>query len=192
MKALILDGSEDDQSSLGRTGEFLVEELMKAGYEPFRARLRDLKIDSCKGCFDCWSKHPGLCNMKDDAVELTRRLAQSDLLALLTPVIFGGYGSTVKCALERVALPILLPFFEKGNGEIHHPLRYGTPIRLAAVGSLSRNDPNSEAIFRNILSRNARNFHSPAYAASFVYHGMTTEALRQRAKDTVAAIGVAS
>jgi multimeric flavodoxin WrbA len=174
MKALVLDGSENDASPLSLAGDQLMERLVKSGREPVRTRLRNLTLKACQGCFQCWDTHPGLCHFEDDGVGLTRCLAQSDALVLLTPVSFGGYSSAVKCAMERAALPNLLPFFKRIKGEIHHPLRYGKPIRLLAVGALRKEDAGSENIFRTILSRNAKNQQSPAFGAVFVYDGMTS------------------
>jgi multimeric flavodoxin WrbA len=130
--------------------------------------------------------------MKDDATVLTQCLAQSDLFVVLTPVTFGGCSSLVKQALERVVLPILLPYFDCVGGEIHHPLRYGTPIRLLAVGALPDKDPKSEEIFRAVFSRNAKNLHSPALGTTFVYDGMSAQEIEEDMKRLVLETGVGS
>jgi multimeric flavodoxin WrbA len=186
MKALVLDGSESDASPLSLAADKLVEWLIQTGREPIRARLRDLNIASCKGCFQCWNVRPGLCGIQDDAEALTQCLAQSDTLVIVTPVSFGGVSSVVKCALERVALPVLLPIFDRKGGETHHPTRYENGVRLLAVGAMTEKDVDSENVFRSILKRNAKNFQSADFAAAFVYDRMTPAEVEELVNDLAA------
>lgn len=145
--------------------------------------LRDLKIAPCKGCFHCWIHHPGICDQDDDSKVLTRRFVQSGLLAIITPVRFGGYGSRLKRVLERAVLPFVLPFLEKTGNETHHSLRYGRLIPLAALGGLPEADSEAETLFTEILGRNALNLHSPSHAAAFVYDHMSPDEMQIRVSE---------
>ncbi len=118
--------------------------------------LSDMAIRPCRGCFACWVRTPGRCIIRDDGDRVMADLANAEVVALLTPVTFGGYGYELKKAMDR-AIPILLPFMEVRGGEIHHPLRYGVRRRLLAVGVLPGPDPDAERVFRFLAGRNALN-----------------------------------
>jgi multimeric flavodoxin WrbA len=122
--------------------------------------LTRLEIKPCLGCFTCWLNTPGRCCHRDDMEQVVPRLAASDLQVLITPVSFGGYGYHLKKTLDR-SIPILLPFFEWIDDEMHHPLRYAYgKRRLAAVGVLAEADAESERIFHNLVRRNSINMHA--------------------------------
>lgn len=40
--------------------------------------LSKLQIANCVGCFGCWTKTPGKCVIRDDAVRVYPRIAESD------------------------------------------------------------------------------------------------------------------
>jgi len=131
--------------------------------------LTAMEIKPCLGCFGCWLKTPGRCIIKGDMDEIVARLAATDMQILITPVSFGGYGFHLKKALDR-CIPILLPFFEWINNEMHHPLRYEYgKRRFAVVGVLPEPDIENERIFHQLVRRNAINMH--AEPASIVLNG---------------------
>jgi hypothetical protein len=130
------------------------------GYEPSAFDLTGLDIKPCRGCFNCWLRTPGRCSTRDDQDLVIAHHARSELLVLITPVVFGGYGFHLKKSLDR-SIPILLPFFEKVKGELHHPMRYALETRrLAAVGVLPEPDPESERIFHEVVRRHSINLHA--------------------------------
>ena len=114
---------------------------------------------------------------------------QSDCLLYLTPVAFGGYSSALKKAVDRF-IPLVIPFFTQIQGETHHPPRYEHYPRMAAVGILEAPDEESERVFSTLVSRNAINFHSPAYAAGFVYTSQSAEEMRLAVRDVLKRAGV--
>jgi multimeric flavodoxin WrbA len=121
--------------------------------------LTALEIAPCRGCFDCWIKTPGLCFTRDAMDGVLRELARAEFAFWITPIAFGGYGYHLKKALDR-SIPILLPFFIKIGGEVHHPLRYDVKRRLAVLGTLPAPDPESERIFHGLVARNSINLHA--------------------------------
>ena len=157
----------------------MVECLKNSNYETKARTLSEEKIAPCLGCFDCWLKTPGQCIIKDDASSLPRDVIQSDLLVYLTPVTFGMYSSELKKALDRFACPILLPFFEKVNGEIHHKGRYQKYPKIIAIGTLENQDCESEKTFKTLVARNAINLHTKA-ASSIVYSTDKPEEIKQK------------
>ena len=161
MKAVILNGSNTDKNPLNNVEKIVSRELIKNNWEVKNFELRNKNIATCMGCFGCWIKTPGQCIIKDEGREITKTVARSDLLILLSPITFGGYSYHLKKMIDRL-LPNLLPFFTKINGEIHHKYRYEKSPKLLAIGNLPKHDEESEKIFKKLLSRNALNMHSPA------------------------------
>jgi len=74
------------------------------------------------------------------------------------------YSSELKKALDRVPCPVLLPFFAKIYGEIHHGKRYDKYPNLVAFGVLSNPDEESENTFATLVARNAINLHTTAFS----------------------------
>jgi multimeric flavodoxin WrbA len=161
MNVLILDGSPTDGRGAAsrKLREALLEEVQSHGWRTSIFDLDGMTIKPCRGCFACWVKHPGICAIKDDQEAILREMAASDLWVFLTPVTFGGYSSALKKALDR-AIPVLLPFFIKVNGEIHHPQRYQNSRRLVILGTQPEADEEAERIFHGLAHRNALNMAS--------------------------------
>ena len=170
MKALLLDGSRENEPDLNDIKNSFEKELKAKGWDVEAIELKNLDISPCIGDFKCWIKTPGICITDDIARDVTRKLVQSDLLVFLTPVTFGGYSSLLKNALDR-SLGIMLPYFTKIEGKTHHKKRYKNYPRLIALGTLPASNPKEEKIFKTLVSRNAINAHSPSYAAEVVVSG---------------------
>jgi hypothetical protein len=169
MKALILNGERKDESVLDFVYEKIVQALSSDYWLAETVLLRDKKISRCTGCFSCWTKTPGVCVIDDFGRELARMVVQSDLMIYLTPITFGGYSSELKKAVDRFTCPMLLPFFNKINGEVHHQPRYTPLPRLISVGVLPGPAVESERIFSKLVQRNAVNLHSPS-SHSLIYY----------------------
>jgi multimeric flavodoxin WrbA len=170
MRAVILNGAFADDETCTAVETELASALAALGWDVECLPLRDLTIAYCKGCFGCWVKTPGVCPTRDDAGSVTRAFVRSDLAVLVTPVVFGGYSSELKKALDRSA-GIVLPFFTRINGEVHHQRRYQRYPALLAIGVVDRADPVEERIFTTLVGRNAINFHAPAHQVAFVGRG---------------------
>ena len=97
-----------------------------------RFRLRDRTLCQCKGCFECWTKTPGRCGIRDGTDELVRALLASDLLVVASPTSMGMTTALSRRAMERM-IPILHPHFDVVDGEIHHRARYERYPRLALL-----------------------------------------------------------
>jgi multimeric flavodoxin WrbA len=167
MRALVLNGALAGDEGLGPIEEEVTSDLVASGWTVERVHLRDVFIAYCKGCFDCWVKTPGLCATRDGAGVVTRALACADLVALLSPITFGGYSSELKKAIDR-SIGIVSPFFARFDGEVHHQPRYTRHPALLAVGVSEDRDPEEAQIFARLVARNAINFHAPAHAVCLV------------------------
>jgi len=58
-------------------------------------------VTPCFGCLLCLTKHVGICVTRDRIAEIRNNANRYDMTIFLTPVIFGHFGSTVKCAIDR-------------------------------------------------------------------------------------------
>lgn len=167
LDALVLNGARLNDRKVDQANETLMLALQKVG-NVSTYRLRDVKIADCLGCFGCWVKTPGQCVIDDPAREIASKLAHSDLLVCVTPIVFGGYSYELKKVLDR-QIPTLLPFMEKYKGEVHHPQRYEKRHNVAAIGVLPQADPESEGIFKTLVYRNSLNWQAPKQATTIIY-----------------------
>jgi len=188
-KALILNGAGEEDGALELTQQALIEELERAGVTSVPRVLRDIEIRHCVGCFGCWVKTPGQCMIDDPARDLASEFARSDVVAMLTPVTFGGYSYQLKKALDRM-ICLISPFFQVIRGEVHHKARYDRYPGLLVVGALAGPDEESEEIFTTLVDRNAINLRSPSHAAGVVYDGEGRESIRNRVRGWLNQVGL--
>jgi multimeric flavodoxin WrbA len=179
MNALVLNGSKTEEEAMTTISDYLADFLRINGHEVEVLVLRNEKIASCLGCFGCWLKTPGECVIHDAGSDLPRKVIQSDLVFLLTPISFGMYSSELKKALDRFPCPVLLPFFKKIKGEIHHAPRYDKYPTLVAIGVLPNSDEESENTFTALVSRNGINLHTKAIS-TIIYSNDATDIIKQK------------
>lgn len=180
MKALVLDGALKDGTELDRVGDAVRRALEDAGAGVSTITLRRMKIRPCRGCFGCWVKTPGKCVIADEGQVVVMEVVAADLLVYLTPLTFGGYSSVLNQAIDRFACPILLPFFIRIDGEVHHALRYPGTHRLVALGLAEERDPEAEDIFFDLVKRNAVNHHIPSATAVVIPSALSSDELQSR------------
>ena len=189
MNVLVLNGSKTEKETVNTVSDYLVDILRVNGNEVNVMVLRNEKIAGCLGCFGCWLKTPGECVIHDAGSDLPKKVIQSDLVFLLTPVTFGMYSSELKKALDRFACPVLLPFFKKISGEIHHAPRYDKYPTLVAIGVLPNSDEESEITFTALVSRNGINLHTKSIS-TIVYSNDTPDIIKQKVIATLSKAGV--
>jgi multimeric flavodoxin WrbA len=179
-RTLVLNGALTGDETLGSVEEELFALLRDARTEIRSYSMRDISLAHCQGCFECWTRTPGLCKTDGDAGrEIAAAIVKSDLVVILTPVTFGGYSSEIKKAMDRV-ICLVLPFFRRVDGEVHHSRRYRKYPALAAIGVLGAPDEEEERIFRTLVQRNALNMDSPVTAVCLLPAGAPTEAVHDR------------
>lgn len=84
--------------------------------------ISKLNIANCLGCFSCWTRTPGKCIIRDDAISVYPLIAKSKNLIYVTKIKFGSYDTPMKVLLER-SLPIQKAFIRLYQGEAHHVQR---------------------------------------------------------------------
>lgn len=164
MNALILRGDRAGDRQLVAVHNALAAELKAQGYHTRSILLRDTRIAYCRGCFQCWVKTPGVCRTNDRAVDVAASFVDSDVVVLLTQITFGGYSSEMKKALDRM-IGVVMPFFTRVHGEVHHEKRYAHYPRIIAIGTLPTHCAEEEATFHALVVRNAINMYAPAHAS---------------------------
>jgi hypothetical protein len=189
MKTIVLDAAEGPDPQGARLRESLLAELEQAGCEVEVFHLGEEEIDSCRGCFGCWTKSPGLCTIDDAGRQIAKAVVCSDLAVFVTPVTFGGYSSLLKRVVDRL-IPVIAPLFlrieEEGEEE---PCHHCFP-RLLGLGILSREDEEAARLFQTLVRHNAENFHCRAHAAGVVMPGERGMEVRIRIRNLLQRVGV--
>jgi multimeric flavodoxin WrbA len=120
--------------------------------------LRDLGLKYCTGCFDCWTKTPGLCATDGASQEMDRLVINSDFTLWSTPLKMGFPSALLKMALDK-HLPLIHPYMVVDQGEAHHLKRYE---RYPRVGMLIEKESDSTdqdlELIQQLFSRTALNF----------------------------------
>ena len=124
------------------------------------------KIAPCEGCFGCWTRTPGRCVIRDDAVRIYPLIAASNCVVYVSRIRYGGYDSVMKRMLER-AIPVQQAFIRIHGGETHHVQRAVEPKRAVIVAYGAVDDAERD-LFRRLVARNARNMNFESYDIMFV------------------------
>ncbi len=159
MKVLVLNSFSID-SGVNSTLRRLISTLSEKGVDADELILRDMKYSPCRGCFNCWVKTPGLCVFRDDGDILCRKVLHSDFVLLASPVIMGYPSAMLKNALDRI-IPLIHPYLEDINGEVHHMKRYEKyPVLGLYLERSGETDEEDISIIKMIFERAAINLQS--------------------------------
>lgn len=139
--------------------------------------LSALKIANCIGCYGCWTKTPGKCVIRDDAVKVYPCIAKSDTLLYISKVKYGSYDTVMKTMLER-AIPVQQAFIRLLDGEAHHVQR-DVALKNATIIGYGSIDDKEKDIFRRLVARNARNMNFESYEVLFVSEEALEETVRK-------------
>lgn len=167
MRITIFDALPDP--SIGRTARNTVA---AAGHSVSLKRLVEQQFAPCRGCFECWVKHPGVCRASDGSNPLMAELVASDRILWITAPRFGAWDPLAKSALDK-QIGILSPFFGLFDGETHHLKRYRRypGMRVLALGERDRE-------FEALVARNALNMHSDAPSVAWISPSACETAIR--------------
>jgi len=158
MRAVVLDGHHEE----GHLKGILLDELIKQEWEVDSYHLADYEIQPCRSCGSCGVKTPGKCVLKDDMEPIFHSLAQCDVMVFVTPILFGGYSSHLKKAVDRM-MTMGLPLYRVEGDHLLHPTRYGEK-RIMGLGTYKHCDGEEAVNFQLLIERNALNMMSPAYS----------------------------
>ncbi len=164
MRALLLNGTIDTNPEIEKIHNIVINLLRQAQFHVNDILLKERNIAPCQGCFDCWVKTPGQCIIDDYGRKITEQLIRNELVVHLSPITFGGYSSELKKVIDR-SIPIVLPFFRKFEGEIHHEQRYKERPSLIVIGYQDSQNSKQEETFRELVYRNSLNMVPLIYKA---------------------------
>jgi multimeric flavodoxin WrbA len=157
MRAYILSDGEFSTNRLTMLDEIVSESLAKRGFEITRKSIAREELQFCRGCFDCWTKTPGECAMKDGIAEINRACMTSDVVVYLCPIVFGQFSANMKSAIDRW-LPNMLPFFQtRKDGSTMHPPRYESYPKQIMIGYAEHLSENDAQLFVDITQKHRNN-----------------------------------
>ena len=157
-RIIILNGNPDKPfEKLESVLNEFSNELKSSGANVAQIKLREKEISYCVGCWDCWWKTPGVCRHSDDMEEILKLVIHADLVVFASPVSQGFYSALLKKCQDRL-IPLVHPYIEIVNGELHHKKRYPQYPELAAI--IEANDASEEELktIQSIFKRLAINF----------------------------------
>ncbi|MFW9982469.1 MAG: flavodoxin family protein [Candidatus Thorarchaeota archaeon] len=148
MKILVFNGSP--RKSNGTTDvllEAFIEGARSSGADIEKHHIVDLKINGCRGCFNCWWITPGKCVQKDDMEKLLPSIAEADVMLLGTPIYGRNVTHYLQKLLERTFV-FSLPEMVNREGETQHPGRISRFPRLVLAATCGFPDTSNFDIVR--------------------------------------------
>lgn len=179
MKTTILNGNPNPGNTAfdGYLGNLKVD-MESRGHLVVVCTLRELEIKHCIGCFGCWVKTPGECFVKDDSATIRKEYINSDLVLFASPVIMGFTSALLKKVHEKF-LPLIHPYFELVNGEVHHLPRYDKyPLMALLLEKGADCDQDDIDIITDIYRRDAINLKT-----NFSFMGLTSQSVQEVANE---------
>lgn len=133
-------------------------------------------IRSCKGCFSCWVRTPGICIIDDQIQGFAGWLSESDEFVILSRCTYGGYSPQIKNVFDR-SIGFLLPYFTiRQDKRMHHLIRVEKPreLRVLFYGDISERERKTA---EKIVKANAINLNVASHRVSF--YTSAEEAIRE-------------
>lgn len=161
MKITILNGNPPNGSTIFDTYmDSLTKQLEGEQHSVTLHNLKKMDLKYCVGCFGCWVKTPGECITPDDGVILRQLVIASDLLIWASPLIMGYVSNLLKRAMDK-SIPLLMPYIDPVNAEVHHAGRYiHYPLTGLIYEPESDSDENDRQLLENLFARTSLNFRS--------------------------------
>ena len=169
MNAYILSDVEFLTDRVNQLSALVTSELEHRGAVVSKHAIERDELQFCRGCFDCWTKTPGECAMKDGIAEINRVCMNSDIVVYLCPIVFGQFSASMKSAIDRW-LPNMLPFFlTRKDGSTMHPPRYESYAKQIMIGYAANLSESDAQLFTDITQKHRNN------ATMVIDHGNDAE-----------------
>lgn len=180
MKITILNGNPNaDNIKFDNYLNNLSDLLESSQHTVAILQLREMDIRYCIGCWRCWVKTPGECIVKDGSRDVCRECINSDLVLFASPVIMGFTSALLKKAHDKL-IPLIHPYFELVQNEVHHLSRYDKyPLMGLLLEKGNDADEEDIKIISDIYRRDAINFKT-----SFCFTRITDDAVEEVANET--------
>ncbi len=159
MKITILNGNPS-KSKFDNYLKVLHSFLKSEGNQVTQLDLRDMPLKYCIGCFDCWTKTPGICDSDEASRELGIAVINSDFTLWAAPLKMGFPSALLKMGIDK-HLPLIHPYMVADQGEAHHLERYEKYPRVGMLVGRERDTTEKDIqIITDLFSRTALNFKS--------------------------------
>ncbi|MBU1012337.1 MAG: NAD(P)H-dependent oxidoreductase [Bacteroidetes bacterium] len=197
MKTLLIDCNPDKADIVSENMVIRTAQIFKNhGDHTQRINIRELNINFCIGCWDCWVKTPGKCTIKDEMQYIHQAVINADHVIFLSPLKMGFICTEMKKIQERI-IPLLLPTIDIVEGEFHHKKRYDKypKLSLLMLREIDTTDDDIK-INQDIFKRFALNFRSEVlfsttYGYQFeeiIYEACNFERISEKAKEQLEAV----
>jgi multimeric flavodoxin WrbA len=136
MRVTVFNGSPRGRASNShRIVDPLLEGAREAGAQTEEVFLVERDLKHCRGCFSCWTKTPGQCEITDEMIELLELYLESDYVGLATPVYSMYMTALLKNFTDRL-LPLATPHIHRtDDGRFYHKGRARRFPRLFFVAN---------------------------------------------------------
>jgi hypothetical protein len=161
MQITILNGDiQPEKKDFSEYIHLLEEKLVSENHNVQVFNIHSMNLFYCKGCWSCWWKTPGKCDIQDDGAKIFQSVINSDFIIFASPLIVGFTSSALKKVTDRFVC-LLHPYIQLKNGESHHRKRYE---KYPDFGLLLEQEPDTDEedieIVKNIYNRLSLNFHN--------------------------------
>ena len=157
MKIVLLNGNSAP-SGFDKYLRNLKTDLESKDHQVTQLDMRELGLKYCIGCFDCWTKTPGICDSDEASREMGRAVINSDFTLWAAPLKMGFPSATLKMGLDK-HLPLIHPYMMVDQGEAHHLKRYEKYPRVGLLVEREEDTTDQDLkIITDLLSRTALNF----------------------------------
>lgn len=98
-KVLIISTSLRNNSNSDSLANAFMEGAKEVGNDVEKIELKDKTISFCKGCLAC--QKSGKCVIKDDAIEITEKMKQAEVIVWATPIYYYEMSGQMKTMIDR-------------------------------------------------------------------------------------------
>ena len=165
MKILIFDGCNSN-------GGIFFPDVLPNKSKVINIHLNKQNILNCTGCMSCvWNvekMNPGYCKLNDDMKFIYPTFIHSDLVILMTDIIFGGFSFQLKRVIDRLLSALFTAPLKKRGNDVGHIMRYKKRPSILGIGIQKEKNQEMEEIFIEYVSRLSILWDVPYYD-SFVY-----------------------
>ena len=159
MKITVLNGNPE-KSGFDDYLSHLKQTLERKNHQVTQLDLREMSLKYCTGCFDCWTKYPGVCDVDQTSQEMDRAVINSDFTLWAAPLKMGFPSALMKMAFDK-HLPLIHPYMVVDQNEAHHLKRYEKYPRVGMLVEQESDTTEKDlGILSDLFSRTALNFKS--------------------------------
>lgn len=113
-----------------------------------------LNIEPCIGCSSCSGKTFGHCVVKDDMNNLLSKMVRSNIIVLISPIVYGSVSYHIKKVMDKMAV-IGDPRYYMRNGEMVKKMRI-PKLEYYMIGFKEKLTEEEKLTFINLHKENIR------------------------------------